>query len=100
MAGITNIIPYFGPWIGGVLPVVLAIMDSPIKALWVAIMIVIVQQLEAVLFLLRLCQKCRSSSPCSYVFGFIIWKSFWNYWDDNRCAFTATMIVIVKHILN
>ena len=48
VAGITNIIPYFGPWIGGVLPVVLAIMDNPIRALWVAIMIVIVQQLEAV----------------------------------------------------
>lgn len=47
VAGITNIIPYFGPWIGGILPVVLALMHNPILALWVIIWMVIVQQVES-----------------------------------------------------
>lgn len=47
VAGLTNIIPYFGPWLGGVLPVILALMNSPITALWVVIWIIIVQQIES-----------------------------------------------------
>lgn len=47
VAGITNIIPYFGPWIGGVLPVILAFMESPIMALWVTMLIVVIQQVES-----------------------------------------------------
>ncbi len=47
VAGLTNIIPYFGPWIGGILPVVLALMHQPITALWVVIWILIVQQIES-----------------------------------------------------
>ena len=47
VAGITNIIPYFGPWLGGVLPVVLGFMEKPIMALWVVILIIVIQQIEA-----------------------------------------------------
>lgn len=47
VAGLTNIIPYFGPWIGGVLPVILAFMERPLMALWVVILIVVIQQVES-----------------------------------------------------
>lgn len=47
IAGLTNIIPYFGPFIGGIMPVILALMEKPILALWVVILIVAVQQIEA-----------------------------------------------------
>ena len=48
LAGVFDLIPYFGPWIGGVLPVVLALISpQPIKALWVVIWMAVVQQLEA-----------------------------------------------------
>lgn len=47
VAGVTNIVPYFGPWIGGVVPVLLALMISPIMALWVTIWIIVVQQIES-----------------------------------------------------
>lgn len=47
VAGITNIIPYFGPWLGGVLPVILGFMERPLMALWVIILIVVIQQIEA-----------------------------------------------------
>lgn len=47
VAGLTNIVPYFGPWIGGILPVILALMSSPITAVWVTIWILVVQQIES-----------------------------------------------------
>jgi len=43
---ITNLIPYIGPFIGAVLPLLLALMDDPVKALEVVVLIVIVQQLD------------------------------------------------------
>ena len=43
---ITNIIPYFGPFIGAIPPVVMTLVYSPIKAFWVAVFILILQQLD------------------------------------------------------
>lgn len=47
IVGITNMIPYFGPIIGAVPGVILTLFDSPINALWVAILILILQQFDA-----------------------------------------------------
>lgn len=43
---LTNIIPYFGPFIGAVFPIVMTLVYSPIKALWVALFLLILQQLD------------------------------------------------------
>jgi sporulation integral membrane protein YtvI len=47
ITGITNIIPYFGPIIGGIPAVLLALLKSQVLAIYVIIVIVIVQQLES-----------------------------------------------------
>ncbi|OPJ54705.1 AI-2E family transporter [Alkalithermobacter paradoxus] len=44
--GITNMIPYFGPIIGMVPAVIITVFYSPIKALWVFIFILILQQFD------------------------------------------------------
>lgn len=43
---ISNMIPYFGPFIGALFPMAAVVSYSPIKALWMALFIVIVQQLD------------------------------------------------------
>ncbi len=43
---ITNIIPYFGPFIGAVFPIGMTLVYDPVKALWVAIFLLILQQLD------------------------------------------------------
>ncbi|NLT35639.1 MAG: AI-2E family transporter [Gaiellales bacterium] len=45
-AGITELIPYVGPWIGALPAVILALFHSPGAALWVALIYLGVQQLE------------------------------------------------------
>ena len=44
--GIFNIVPYFGPIIGGIPSVFVALIESPNKALWTAIAVFIIQQIE------------------------------------------------------
>ncbi|AUG56440.1 MAG TPA: AI-2E family transporter [Ruminiclostridium sp.] len=100
VAGITNVIPYFGPWIGGILPVILAIMDSPIKALWVAIMIVIVQQLESAFISPQVMSRSVGLHPLLVMFSVLFFgKAFGIIGMIIGVPLTATIIVIVKHVL-
>ncbi len=46
-AGIANIIPYFGPFIGIVPTILFALLDSITKALYAAIAFILIQQLES-----------------------------------------------------
>jgi len=44
--GVTNMIPYFGPFIGGIPAVLLTVMDDPMQGLWMAIMVLVIQQFD------------------------------------------------------
>jgi len=46
LIAITNIIPYFGPYIGGIPSVLITLMFDPIKALWVIIYAIGIQLLD------------------------------------------------------
>ncbi|MDQ2085674.1 AI-2E family transporter [Herbivorax sp. ANBcel31] len=46
IAGVLNIIPYFGPVIGSIPAVAVALIDSPLKALWTIITVVVIQQID------------------------------------------------------
>jgi predicted PurR-regulated permease PerM len=44
--GLMELIPYVGPFLGALPPVIVALLDHPITALWVTILFVVLQQLE------------------------------------------------------
>lgn len=44
--GVTNIIPFFGPFIGAVPSAILILFVSPIKALWFIVIILVIQQID------------------------------------------------------
>ncbi len=46
VVGVTNMIPYFGPFIGMIPATVITLFYSPIKALWVMIFIFLLQQFD------------------------------------------------------
>lgn len=46
IVGITNMIPYFGPFIGAFPAVLITLFVSPIKAFWVAVFILVLQQVD------------------------------------------------------
>lgn len=46
IVGITNIIPFFGPFIGAIPSFIIILFLSPIKALWFLVIILVIQQLD------------------------------------------------------
>ena len=44
--GVTNIIPFFGPWIGGIPSALLVLMVDPRQALYFVILILVIQQFD------------------------------------------------------
>lgn len=46
IVGVTNIIPFFGPFIGGVPATLLIMIENPIKGLWFILFILALQQLD------------------------------------------------------
>jgi Domain of unknown function DUF20. len=50
IAGIFEIIPYFGPFLGAIPALIVAILNSPSKFIWTIIIAVITQQLEGNIF--------------------------------------------------
>ncbi|HOM02545.1 MAG TPA: AI-2E family transporter [Acetivibrio sp.] len=46
IGGISNIIPYFGPFIGAIPAVAVALIDSPVKAFWTVVAFLVIQQID------------------------------------------------------
>lgn len=70
--GITNIIPYFGPIIGAAPAVVIAFLQSPIKALYTLIAIIIIQQVESDIICPKITADIVGLHPLSVIFAMII----------------------------
>lgn len=47
IVGLTDIVPIVGPWIGGVIAVAVTLFVDPGTALWVAVSILVIQEIEA-----------------------------------------------------
>lgn len=75
VAGLTNIIPYFGPWLGGILPVVLALLERPLMALWVVILILVIQQIEASLISPQIMSHSVGLHPLTIMFSVLFFGS-------------------------
>lgn len=46
VVGVTNIIPFFGPWLGGIPCAILILMVNPIQCLYFIILILVIQQFD------------------------------------------------------
>ena len=44
--GVTNVIPFFGPFLGAIPAILLILMESPIQALWFGLFVLALQQLD------------------------------------------------------
>ena len=63
IAGLTEVIPYLGPIIGATPAVFLALAQSPLKALIVVLMFVIIQQIEAHIIVPKVMSKSVGINP-------------------------------------
>ncbi len=70
--GITNMIPYFGPFIGAVPVVVLIILTEPVKALWCTIFIVCLQQFDGIILGPKILGDSIGMKPLGVIFSIIV----------------------------
>lgn len=70
--GITNMIPYFGPFIGGFAGIVLVLIISPIKSLWFALIILALQQFDGNILGPKILGDSTGLSPFWVIFSIIV----------------------------
>lgn len=71
VAGVTNIIPYFGPFIGAVPSVIVALFSSPMLAIKVIIGITIIQQVESSFLSPQVIGKKMGMHPLMVIFSLL-----------------------------
>ncbi|CAM4082468.1 AI-2E family transporter [Listeria booriae] len=72
IAGVTNIIPYLGPFIGAAPAVIVALFDSPLQAILVIVVVTIVQQIDSNLLSPYIMGKSLSIHPLTIIIILIV----------------------------
>lgn len=69
---ITNMIPYFGPFIGAVPVTALTVLVSPVKGIWVLIFIIILQQFDGIILGPKILGDSIGLKPIGVIFAIIV----------------------------
>ena len=77
LVGVTNIIPFFGPVIGAVPATLLILIESPIKALWFVIWILVLQQLDGNVIGPKILGNRTGLSGFWVMFAIILFGGLW-----------------------
>ena len=70
-AGVTELIPYVGPWLGAIPPVLYALVQHPLSALWVALLFLGIQQLEGHVVVPKVLGRTLRLHPLLVIFGLL-----------------------------
>jgi len=71
-AGITEVIPYIGPVLGAIPPVIAAFFHSPVAALWVIIIYLVIQQLEGHILAPNIVGSSVGVHPLIVIFALLV----------------------------
>mgnify|MGYP002525242057 CR=1 FL=1 len=77
--GVTNIIPYFGPFIGAIPSEVLILIESPIKCIWFVIFIIILQQIDGNIIGPKILGNTTGLSSFWVLFSILLFGGLWGF---------------------
>lgn len=72
MIGVTNVIPFFGPFIGAIPGAFIIFVADPVKALWFIVIIIIIQQIDSNLISPRLLDDTTGLSALWVIISIIV----------------------------
>jgi predicted PurR-regulated permease PerM len=99
LAGLTEMIPTVGPWIGGIVAVVFTLAVAPDKVLWVAILYLGVQLIENNLLVPRIQGGYLRIHPAAAIMLLVIGAYVAGFWGLLLAVpLTATVIEIYKYL--
>jgi predicted PurR-regulated permease PerM len=70
-AGVTELIPYIGPWLGAAPPLLYALVQHPLSALWVALLFLGIQQAEGHIVVPKVMGRSLRLHPLLVIFGLL-----------------------------
>jgi predicted PurR-regulated permease PerM len=68
---LTELIPYLGPWLGAVPPLVYALVIDPISAIWVALLFLGIHQIEGHIVVPKVMGSALRLHPLLVIFGLL-----------------------------
>ena len=77
IVGVTNVIPFFGPVIGAVPATLLILIESPLKALWFVIFVLVLQQLDGNVIGPKILGNRTGLSGFWVMFAIILFGGLW-----------------------
>lgn len=100
-AGVAELIPILGPWISGAAAVIVTLAVSPEKAIWVALLFVVVQLLENMLLVPRIQGGYFKINPAIVVVLLVLGTSIAGFWGMLLAVpLSATAYEIYKYLRN
>lgn len=98
-AGVTELIPILGPWIGGAAAVIVTLAIAPEKAIWVALLFFLVQLLENTLLVPRIQGSYLRIHPAILIVLLVLGAYIAGFWGIILAApLTATVVEIYKYV--
>ena len=77
--GVTNVIPFFGPFIGAVPATLLILIQNPIKALWFVLFVLILQQLDGNIIGPKILGNTTGLSSFWVLFAILLFGGLWGF---------------------
>ena len=77
--GVTNVIPFFGPFIGAMPATLLILIQNPIKALWFVLFILILQQIDGNIIGPKILGNSTGLSSFWVLFAILLFGGLWGF---------------------
>ena len=77
--GVTNVIPFFGPFIGAIPATLLILIQNPIKALWFVLFVLVLQQLDGNIIGPKILGNTTGLSSFWVLFAILLFGGLWGF---------------------
>ena len=77
--GVTNVIPFFGPFIGAIPAILLILIQNPIKALWFVLFVLVLQQVDGNIIGPKILGNTTGLSSFWVLFAILLFGGLWGF---------------------
>ena len=77
--GVTNVIPFFGPFIGAIPATLLILIQNPIKALWFVLFVLVLQQVDGNIIGPKILGNTTGLSSFWVLFAILLFGGLWGF---------------------
>lgn len=96
ICGVTNIIPYIGPWVGGAIATLVGLTVSPLVGVFAIVIAFVSQQIDGLFLQPLIMGKTMKLHPVTIMIGLLV---FGHFWGILGMIFATPVIACVKILI-